>query len=52
MALAGSSGPTSATVWPGQSGQLSISANAAAFEGPPKKSSRAKLSAWPSASAS
>ena len=35
------SGPTSATVRLGQSGQLSISVNAAAFEGPPRKSSRA-----------
>ena len=35
------SGPTSATIRFGQSGQLSISVSAAAFDGPPRKSSRA-----------
>ena len=39
------SGPISATMRSGQSGQRSISASAAAFEGPRRKSSRAKLSA-------
>src|SRR6185437_12767726 len=46
------SGPTSATALLGQSGQLSISLSAAWLPGPGKKSSRAKLSAWGSASAS
>ena len=39
------SGPTSTTARAGQSGQLSISASAAALDGPSRKSSRAKLSA-------
>ena len=37
------SGPTSAMTRSGQSGQRSISAKAAAFDGPARKSSRAKL---------
>jgi hypothetical protein len=36
----------------GQSGQRSIKASAAWFDGPARKSSRAKLSVWGSASAS
>ncbi len=43
-------GPVSSTARCGQSGQQSMSASAAAFDGPLKKSSRARLSACPSAS--
>src|SRR5262249_36339309 len=46
------SGPMSATARDGQSGHESISASAAAFPGPDKKSSRAKLSGGSRASAS
>src|SRR5262245_55050742 len=46
------SGPTSATTRAGQSGQLSMSVSAASLDGPGRKSSRPKLSACGSASAS